>query len=131
MKNTNMTNTTKTNKEDKTMKNTSTISKKIIAGMLAVMTTFSTLAVTASADNSEAYEISDTEITAAADQEAPSDDELEGMARKLLGAFADAGFDMLGDAFPGAKLVAAPLKAIFGGMIEGEDATEEIGRAHV
>ena len=50
MKNT--TNTTKTNKEDKTMKNTSTISKKIISGMLAVITTFSTLSVTASADNS-------------------------------------------------------------------------------
>ena len=124
MKNTNMTNTTKTNKEDKTMKNTSTISKKIIASMLAIMTTFSTLAVTASADNSEAYAIPDTEITAAADQEAPDDDEIAGMARKLVGAFADAGFDMLGDAFPGAKFVAEPLKAIFGSMIEGEDATE-------
>ena len=39
------------------MKNTSVISKKIIAGMLAVITAFSTLAVTASADDSEAYAI--------------------------------------------------------------------------
>ena len=46
------------------MKNTSTISRKIIAGMMAVMTSFSVLAVTASADSSEAYAIPLTEITA-------------------------------------------------------------------
>ena len=46
------------------MKNTTTISKKIIAGMMAVMTSFSVLAVTASADSSEAYAIPKTEISA-------------------------------------------------------------------
>ena len=46
------------------MKNTTTISRKIIAGMMAVMTSFSVLAVTASADSSKAYMIPATEITA-------------------------------------------------------------------
>ena len=46
------------------MKNTTTISRKIIAGMMAVMTSFSVLAVTASADSSKAYAIPATEITA-------------------------------------------------------------------
>ena len=46
------------------MKNTTTISRKMIAGMMAVMTSFSVLAVIASADNSEAHAIPVTEITA-------------------------------------------------------------------
>ena len=46
------------------MKNTSTISRKIIAGMMAVMTSISVFTVTASADSSEAYAIPATEISA-------------------------------------------------------------------
>ena len=45
------------------MKNTSTISKKIIAGMMAVITSFSVLAVTASADNTRADALPGTAVT--------------------------------------------------------------------
>ncbi len=56
--------------------------------------------------------------------EGPSDEEIEALTRKLMGAFTEAGLDMLGDSFPGAKFISEPLKAILGDMIGGEDATE-------
>ena len=45
------------------------------------------------------------------------------IAKKLVGAIADAGLDMLGDAIPGGKLFAEPLKAIFGDVFGEEDGT--------
>ena len=170
------------------MKNTSTLRNRIIAGMLAIITTFSALTVTASADDTQntapETAITETENEALAENEAhaedeapaeedapveedapeakeaasnnemdpvesganneikpyeldsevngeeteetegPSDEEIEALTRKLMGAFTEAGLDMLGDSFPGAKFISEPLKALLGGMIEGEDATE-------
>ena len=52
------------------MKNTNKrFTGKIIAGMLAVSASFSALAVTASADSSEAFTVNKTSVTAAADQQ--------------------------------------------------------------
>ena len=60
------------------MKNTTTISKKIIAGMMAVMTSFSVLAVTASADSSEEFALRDISTVSAAAQEDNIFDEITG-----------------------------------------------------
>ena len=60
------------------MKNTTTISRKLIAGMMAVMTSFSVLAVTASADSSEEFALRDISTVSAAAQEDNIFDEITG-----------------------------------------------------
>ncbi|MCR5168580.1 MAG: hypothetical protein K6C13_15415 [Oscillospiraceae bacterium] len=78
MKRTNMkttaANSTRIFKEEKTMKNTANMRKRIIAGILAVTTSFSalsTLAVTASAENIPFYEGDCIEVPMISADEAP------------------------------------------------------------
>ena len=108
------------------MINTKIIRNTIFASILTIITTCSTLGVTAHAADiscSGSYE----SVLEQLDEEPETEeekDEVEAFLKKLTGKAAEVGFDLLGDAIPGGKFLSEPLKMIFGELIGEEDGAE-------